>query len=210
MSKDKNIFLHFVEQSWLLLVSSFLFGLMIAFANSAWSPRIAANEKAKLDTLMKNLITDANSFDVAVEKLKIKNAKGTTTETNVYRALDGSGKTIGFAFVAEGSGFADKIKLVVAADANCQKLSGYQVLYANETPGFGSKIREPFFSSQFVGAPAGKFELTRTGNAEQIDERIVAISGATVTSTAMVDIFNNYIDAIKESLKEKGLTGNGQ
>ena len=191
-------------------MSSFLFGLLIALANSAWSPQITANEKSKLDTLMKNLITEANSFDVAIEKLKITNEKGTTTEINVYKALGDSGKTIGFAFVAEGSGFADKIKLVVAADANCQKLLGYQVLYANETPGFGSKIKDSFFSSQFAGAPAGKFELVRTGNAEQIDNRIVAISGATVSSTAMVNIFNTYIDAVKEGLKEKGLISNGQ
>ena len=210
MSKDKNIFLLFLEQSWLLLVSSFLFGLMIALANSAWSPQIAANEKAKLDTLMKNLITEANSFDVAIEKLKITNEKGTTTEINVYKALDGSGKTIGFAFVAEGSGFADKIKLVIAADSNCQKLLGYQVLYYNETPGFGSKIKDSFFSSQFVGAPAGSFELTRTGNAEIIDSQIVAISGATISSTAVVDIFNTYMNTVKEKLKEKGLISNGQ
>jgi electron transport complex protein RnfG len=209
MSRVKNI-LYFLEQSWLLLVSSFFFGLLIALANSAWSPRIAANEKAKLDTLMTNLITQAESFDVAIDKLKISNEKGVTAEIDVYKALDDSGKTIGFTFVASGSGFADEIKLVIAADENCQKLFGYQVLKSNETPGFGDKIKDPFFSSQFVGAPAGSFELIRTGNAEIIDSQIVAISGATISSTAVVDIFNTYINAVKEKLKEKGLISNGK
>jgi hypothetical protein len=38
----------------------------------------------------------------------------------------------------------------------------------------------------------------------------VAISGATVTSTAMVEIFNTYIEQIKEQLNQKGLLGNGK
>ena len=32
---------HFIEQSWLLIVSSFVFGLLLAGANAAWMPRIS-------------------------------------------------------------------------------------------------------------------------------------------------------------------------
>ena len=210
MSKIRNLFGFFVEQSWLLLVSSFLFGLLIALANSAWSPRIAENEKAKLDNLMGGLIPQAKTFDVAIKDLEITDEKGTITKTDVYKAIDGSSKTIGFAFVAAGAGFADEIKLVVAVDAKCEKLFGYEVLKCNETPGFGDRIRNDFFRNQFAGAPAGKFELVSIGKAEEIDDKIVAISGATVSSTAVVKIFNTYVNTVKEKLKEKGLTGNGK
>jgi Na+-translocating ferredoxin:NAD+ oxidoreductase subunit G len=210
MSKIRNLFGFFVEQSWLLLVSAFIFGLLIALASSAWSPRIAENEKAKLDNLMGELIPKAETFDVAIKDMEITDDRGTKTETSVYKALDSSGKTIGFAFVAAGTGFADEVKLVVAVDAKCEKLFGYKVLKSNETPGFGDKIKDDFFRNQFAGAPAGKFELVKTGNAKEIDEKIVAISGATVSSTAMVKIFNTYVDEVKEQLQKKGLTGNGK
>ena len=49
---------HFIEQSWLLIVASFFFGLLIAITNATWSPRIIQNEKDKLNNLMKRLIPD--------------------------------------------------------------------------------------------------------------------------------------------------------
>ena len=50
---------YFFQQSWLLIVSSFFFGLLIAVANASLEPRIIQNEKDKLDNLMKLLISDA-------------------------------------------------------------------------------------------------------------------------------------------------------
>jgi hypothetical protein len=38
----------------------------------------------------------------------------------------------------------------------------------------------------------------------------VAISGATVSSEAVVKIFNTYTGEIKKQLQQKGLIGNGE
>ncbi|HUT31059.1 MAG TPA: FMN-binding protein [Sedimentisphaerales bacterium] len=202
MSKVK----HFFEQSWLLIVSSFFFGLLIAVTNAAWSGRIVQNEIDKRNRLMTALIADANSFDVAVEAAQIPAAKGKVIKTDIYGALDRGGKTVGFAFIAVGSGFADKIKLVIAVDAKCEKFFGFKVLASNETPGFGDKIKEDYLGGQFEGAPAGKLELIKTGDDKKIDSEIVAISGATVSSEALVKTFNTYIGNVKEQLRAKGLT----
>ena len=130
--------------------------------------------------------------------------------TDIYEAFDSNGIGVGFAFVAEGPGFQDKIKLVIAVDRKCEKFFGFKVLSSNETPGFGSKIKEKFFGEQFQGAPAGKMELVKTGEANTIDSEIVAITGATVSSEAVVKIFNKYTDKIKERLQTEGLIGNGK
>ena len=187
---------HFVQQSWLLIVASFCFGLLIATVNSALSPRIELNEKAKLNTLMKGLIIEADSFEPVTEK------------GNIYKASDNKGKIAGFAFVAQGAGFADKIKLVIAVDEKCEKFFGFKVLASLETPGFGSKISEDFFSNQFLGAPADKLEMVKVGNAEKIDSQIIAISGATVSSEAVVKIFNTYIENVKTRLRSKEIINN--
>lgn len=201
---------HFIQQSWLLIISAFFFGLLIAIASAAWSPRIMQNEKDKLNNLMKELIGDANSFEIAINKVEIPGKKGKILRTDIYEAFDIDGNCIGFAFVAEGAGFQDKIKLVIAVDRKCEKFFGFKVLSSNETPGFGSKINESFFGEQFQGAPAGKMELVKTGEANTIDSEIVAITGATVSSEAVVKIFNKYTDKIKERLQTEGLIGNGK
>ncbi len=201
---------HFIQQSWLLIVSSFCFGLLIAVTNAAWSPRIEQNQKDKLNNLMKTLIADANDFKMVLEAVQIPGRKGRITKTDIYEADDAEGRSIGFAFIASGPGFADKIKLVIAVDGKCEKFFGFDVLSSNETPGFGSKIKEDYYRNQFKGAPAGKLELVRVGKTEKLDSKIVAISGATVSSEAVVKIFNMYIDKVKEKLKAKGLINNGR
>jgi electron transport complex protein RnfG len=195
---------HFIEQSWLLIVSSFCFGLLIAIASAAWSPRIERNEREKRNRLMKQLITDANSFEVAAEEVEVPARKGKLSKTDIYKAVDSEGKSVGFAFIAVGSGFQDKIKLVIAVDGRCEKFFGFKVLVSNETPGFGDKIKEDYLGNQFKGVPAGELELVKAGDDKKIDSEIVAISGATVSSEAVVDIFNTYIEKIREHLQTKG------
>ena len=202
MSKVK----YFFEQSWLLIVSAFCFGLLLAVANAGWSDRITQNEIDKRNKLMTALIADANSFDLAIDDANIPGRKGKILETDIYKAVDSSGKTAGFAFIAIGAGFADKIKLVIAVDSNCQKLYGYKVLASNETPGFGDKIKEDFLSAQFVGAPIEMLILSKSGDASVIDRQIIAITGATVSSDAVVKTFNMYIEVVKELLQKEGLT----
>ena len=205
MSKIK----YFIEQSWLLVIASFFFGLLLAGTNAAWSPRIEQNERDKLDNLMKELITNAKDFEIVIPEIEVSDEKGRLIKTDIYKAVNADGKGIGFTFTAIGAGFADKIKLVIAVDADCEKFFGFKVLSSNETPGFGSRIKEDHFGSQFKKAPAGKVELVKTGRAEEIDSKIVAITGATVSSEAVVKIFNTYIDKVKKQLQTKGLGDNG-
>ena len=159
---------------------------------------------------MKALIEDASSFDVAISAAEIVGARGKILKTDIYRALDEGGEREGFAFVAVGAGFADKIKLVIATDGACEKFLGFKVLASNETPGFGSKIKEDYFSDQFIGAPAGQIVMLKAGEAEVINSEIIAISGATVSSEAVIGIFNTYIGAVKEKLNAEGLISDGK
>ncbi|MHC4462295.1 MAG: FMN-binding protein [Planctomycetota bacterium] len=201
---------HFIQQSWLLIVASFLFGLLIAIASAAWTPRIERNEEEKKYSRMRELIVDANSFEIAINQVEIRGEKGKILRTDIYEAFDSNGISVGFAFVAEGPGFQDKIKVVIAVDRKCEKFFGFKVLSSNETPGFGNKIEKEFFGEQFQKASVGKLNLVKAGNAKEIDSQIVAITGATVSSEAVVKIFNTYIETIKERLQTEGLIGNGK
>ena len=205
MSKIK----HFIQQSWLLIISSFCFGLLIAIANAAWSPRIEQNRIYKLNRLMGELLPAAKSFELTVE-MKVELAKGKRVKSNIYKALSDEGGCVGWAFNCEGPGFQDKIELVVGVDKDLEKVAGFNVLASNEPPGFGDQIKLGYYRSQFVGVPAEKLELVKTGDDERIDSEIVAISGATVSSEAVVKIINLSLPQIKEQMKEKGLIGNAR
>jgi electron transport complex protein RnfG len=206
---------NFIEKSWLLIVASLLFGVLLAGANTWLAPRIIQNEIDKFNKKASAMIPDATGFESISEdkedKMELTSARGKAIKVDVKKATDADGNCVGWAFAAEGSGFADKIKLVIATDAKFENLKGFGVLLSNETPGFGDKINKPehYFVKQFTGSPADEEELklVKIGDWKIVDDDIdiVAITGATVTSDAVVSIFNTYLKQIRAKLTEKGL-----
>jgi electron transport complex protein RnfG len=196
---------HFFQQSWLLIVVSFCFGLLIAVANAAWQDKILQNEEDKFDNLAKGMLTEATSFETSIKDAEIDSPKGKKINIDIKKAVNADGKCVGWAFSCEGSGFADKIKIVLTVDAGFEKIMGFGVLSSNETPGFGDQIKNPYYRNQFAGAPAEELTLAKTGKSEKIDSEIIAISGATVSSEAVVKIINHYVEQVKKQLQSKGL-----
>ncbi len=198
---------HFIQQSWLLIVASFLFGLLIAVTSAKLSPKIEQNKINKRNRLVGALLPEAKDFVLDTE-IEIESIRGKKEKVEVYRAMSEAGECVGWSFNAAGSGFADKIELVVAVDKDFEKLAGFDVLASNETPGFGDQIKYDYYRDQFAGAPAEELELVTSGEPKNIDAEIVAISGATVSSEAVVEIINNFLTQIKKQMQQKGQIGN--
>ena len=197
---------YFFEQSWLLIVASFFFGVLIAVTDAALEDRIYYNLNVyKYNKAAMTVLPEAANFEMAIEDVTVESKTGKKLTTSVKKAVDSNGKCLGWAFICQGKGFADNVQLLVIVDSDFKKMIGYGVLYSVETVGYGNRIRLPSFKDQFVGAPAGQFQLVKTGDAKKIDSEIVAISGATITSQAVVDMFNVFIPQIKEKMKAEGL-----
>ncbi len=198
---------YFVQQSWLLIVSSFCFGLLLAIANAAWSPIIEQNRINKLNALAGRLIPKANDF-VPLENLgvviEVTSLKGDKKKVDVYKAMAGE-ECFGWTFNAVGPGFQDKIELIIAVDKDFKTIAGFDILASNESPGTGDKIKEKDFRKQFEDKAAEKLELINSGEAK--DNKILAISGATISSEAVVKIINHYVKKVKEEMQRKGLIG---
>ena len=202
---------HFIQQSWLLIAASFCFGLLIAAANATLSERIEQNRIDKLNRLTRALLPEAENFIALDTEIEIESTRGKKEKVQVYKAMS-EGECVGWSFNAAGSGFADKIELVIAVDKDFQKLAGFDILASNETPGFGDQIKYDYFRDQFKGAPAEELALVKTGEGQpkEIDSEIVAITGATVSSEAVVEIISNSITQIKNQMQKKGLIGNAK
>jgi electron transport complex protein RnfG len=199
---------HFIEQSWLLIAASFFFGLLIAVTSAALSPRIEQNKINKRNRLVGALLPAAKDFVPVEGEIEIESKQGKKETVEVFRAVSDAGECVGWCFNAIGPGFADKIELVVAVDKSFEKFAGFDVLASNETPGFGNKIKFDYFQDQFKGAPSEGLNLAISGDNTKIDSEIIAISGATISSEAVVDIINNAITQMKKQMQQKGLIGN--
>ena len=198
---------YFLQQSWLLIVASFFFGLLIAVTSAGLSPRIRQNEINKRNRLVSALLPEAKNFILIEEQIEIQSLQRKKENIEIYKAMSDANECVGWSFEAAGSGFADKIKLVIAVDKNFEKIAGFDVLSSFETPGFGDQIKYDYFRGQFKGAPAEELKLVSVGEPDEIDSQIVAISGATISSEAVVEIVSNYVTQVKEQI-QKGIISN--
>lgn len=199
---------YFLQQSWLLLVCSFFFGLLIAVTNAALSGRIEQNRIAKLNELTKALLPAAERFQPVEAGIEVQLPGGSKEKVTVFEAFASNGQRVGWSFNAHGTGFAGPIELVIAVDKDFGKIMGFNVLSSSETPGFGDQVKSDYYRKQFTGAPAEKLTLVKTGSPATIDSQIVAITGATVSSQAVVNIVNTFLTQIKDQMQKKGLIGN--
>ena len=93
---------------------------------------------------------------------------------------DASGKIVGYAAKGEDSGgYGGDIVLMVGFKADRKTVVCYKTLAASETPGLGSKMTTPEFSSQFGGKDGSLLLVKKDGG------EIEAITSATITSRAV-------------------------
>ena len=67
-------------------------------------------------------------------------------------------------------------------------MTGLEFLTINETAGLGMNAKEESFRNQYLGTAVDSFSLVK--EAPSADNEIQAISGATITSTAVTNAVN--------------------
>lgn len=120
-------------------------------------------------------------------------------EDIIYKLFDAKHSLIGYAFLAVGEGYQDKINMLVTIDPQLEKIEGVSVLESSETPGLGAKIQEPEFLRQFANKKISK-PLQCVKTEPKATQDIKAITGATVSSSSVVKILNKRISQIREKI----------
>jgi electron transport complex protein RnfG len=103
-------------------------------------------------------------------------------------AVDASGSRLGYVMsvtTSEGYGGDIRISMGVGTDG---VLKGIEILSISETAGLGMKADTDEFKNQFSGKNVSKFSYTKSG--ASADYEIDALSGATITTNAMVNAVN--------------------
>lgn len=148
--------------------------------------KIANQNEITKQEAMKSIIKDADTF-VPVEDID------TTKVQEVYIAKD-EGKNIGYIAKIVQQGYGGVIELMVGVDKELT-IVGVQILSHSETPGLGANIIKDTFLTQFIEkrAPLKVVKGTASGN------DVVAISGATISSTAVTSGINEALSYIQQN-----------
>jgi electron transport complex protein RnfG len=169
-------------------------GLVLVGVFLVTKPRIERNRAEALEEAIYRVLPGASSRKAFVlEGSKLtelpEGAKAPEGET-VYAGYDKSGTRIGFAIPAEGPGFQDIIKLIYGVEPKTRKVVGMRVLEHKETPGLGDKIIK---DEKFVGAFKGLTldpKVVAVKKGKSAPNELDAITGATISSNAVVSIVN--------------------
>lgn len=110
---------------------------------------------------------------------------------------------IGYALPYSGSGFQGNIRLMVGLDSELKEIIGMRVLEQVETPGLGTKVTEEPFTNQFINLVANPFIECIKGAKATNNNEVEAITGATISSKAVLRIINSGLTEVR-SLKKEG------
>ena len=180
-----------------LLIISAVAALLLALTNSVTASTIAQrNEQANAEA-RKLVLESAQDFE-QVKDVKTDNSKGVEV-SEIYEAKDASGNTVGYTLKVLPSGYGGTIELMVGIDSANGQVSGINIVSNSETAGLGAKATDPEFSDQYKGKPLEELSVLKNGTPG--DTEIKAISGATITSTAVTNGVDAAIEVYNNSLK---------
>ena len=180
-----------------LLIISAVAALLLALTNSVTASTIAQrNDQANAEA-RKLVLESAQDFE-QVKDAKTDNSKGVEV-SEIYEAKDASGNTVGYTLKVLPSGYGGTIELMVGIDSAKGQVSGINVVSNSETAGLGAKSTDPEFSDQYKGKPLEELSVLKNGTPG--DTEIKAISGATITSTAVTNGVDAAIEVYNNSLK---------
>lgn len=176
-------------------------GFLIVFVYVATLPAITAYKAEVLRTAIQEVLGAPESFDtlyVVEGELADQLPAGAQPEDydQIYPGYREDGTQVGFAIQSAEFGFQDEIRLIFGYDAQAASILGMLVLEHTETPGLGDKIvKDLEFVGQFsqsnaplVGVKIG----AGTGSQDEID----MITGATISSRAIIRIINNALERL--------------
>lgn len=190
-----------------LAVAGFLSGLIIIGIYLATLETINDNKARELrEAVFRVLpaVTQMQKLHFDGMRVAIKE-DGKDDENTLYAGYDKGGRFVGYAIASEGPGFQDTIRVLFGYQPARDKVVGMWILESRETPGLGDKI---YKDSEFVAnfddlSSKPEIVTVKKGNKSALNE-VDAITGATISSKAVVRIINQGIAKWRDRLPMPG------
>jgi len=155
----------------------FLSSSVLAVVNGITEQKIKLQKEKEESLALKEALPESASFKPAFQEAQII----------YYTAYDSEDKLNGFVIKSQGKGYSANIDVLAGLNLNLEVVN-VRILSQNETPGLGNRIAEAPFLEQFKGKNLDSFS------------QVQAITGATVSSGAVINALKNRISELKEKL----------
>ena len=197
-----------IKDALILFAITLIAGLMLGVVNDITKEPIAQQEQKAKNEACQNVFAAADSFE-AQELADSAQIEQVLTDAGIsgadidelMAAKDASGALLGYVItVTDHEGYGGDIQFSMGI-TNEGTLNGISLLSISETAGLGMRAGEVLVP-QFADKNVSKFTYTKTG--ATADSEIDAISGATITTNAVVNGVNAGL-AFFKSLSEGGL-----
>ncbi len=188
MDNVKTKFIPLLKDALILFAITIIAGILLAFTYDKTRDRI---EKVAMEHTMhayEKVLSSAVSFENYNEDLSYSLDGFNATLDAIVRGKDKNGNVCGYVITTSALGYGGPIKVAVGIDMNETVMGIAFPETLAETPGLGQKVTNEEFYSQFAGQKIDKFKLVKADASEEGE--IAAVSGATRSSTAVVEAVN--------------------
>lgn len=207
MPKNKSTI---IKDTVILLIITVIAGFILATVNKVTLEPIAFARTEEKNKAYRSMFKDADSFEeneALIEKCNeseefLKNKGFNGTKVDEALIAKSNNKAIGYIINATSpNGYGGNIQISLGLDKE-GKIQGFEILSISETVGLGMKAKEDEFKSQFPGKSAKQIKYTKAGASS--DDKINAISGATITTSAVTEAVNSALTYAEEYILGKG------
>jgi electron transport complex protein RnfG len=199
-----------IVQGWLVLMLTLFFGTALAGVQLTLGPKIEENKINETREKVPELILgkeaalkmaqEGRSLDIVPHSVVVEKS-GKKAIYTVLEALADQ-KRLGWVIKSGGSGYADRIELLMGVDPGMEKISGIFILEQKETPGLGNKIVTDEWRGQFTGKEmAAPLDVVKNG--ADAPHEIDAVTGATISSKSVTTIINTAVADLKKPITAK-------
>lgn len=186
-----------IKNTLILTVITVVSGLLLGIVYDITKEPIAVAQENSKQTAFRTVLPDADTFeeyedfDAETAAALLKENGYTDDIAEAAVGVSDSGETVGYVVnVISHSGYGGDIQISVGILSD-GTVSGIEMLDISETAGLGMKANEAEFKDQFKDKNVEKFAYTKSG--ESGDDKIDAISGATITTSAVTDAVNSAL-----------------
>lgn len=195
--KTDNLLLELVKLGAILTIICVVVAGIVAYVYESTKEQIALNNAINKDDLAV-VMPEADSIEDVTADFEADE-----TIVEIYKALKGS-DVVGYVYKTKVSGYKPDLTTVIGMDMDGQVIAA-RVTQLSETPGLGARVQEEEFISQFSSkTPEGEFKVVKTAPAA--DNEIAAVSGATISSTAVTGAVNTVVKFHKANILGEEVT----
>lgn len=196
-----------LKEATILFVITLISGCLLGLVYDVTKEPIEKAQAAAKEEASKEVFADAASFalweDISADTATavVQEAGFKVSIDEVSEALGADGTLLGYVItLTDHEGYGGDIQFSMGI-RNDGTLNGISILQISETAGLGMKA-DPVLKEQFAGRNAAQFSYTKTGAAAE--DQIDAISGATITTNAVVNGVNAGLTYFQTELTEGG------